>query len=85
MQIINHVVRLPGFDDNVIYVRLNSSPDVVPENVLHTSLICSARVLEAKSQCYVPKHAEWCDEGSHELVGLFHLYLMVPRIGIKET
>jgi hypothetical protein len=48
MQIVDQVVRLPGFHDYVIYVRLNSPPDVVSENVLHTSLIRSARVSEAK-------------------------------------
>jgi hypothetical protein len=41
-QIINQVVRLPGFYDYVVYVRLNGPPDVVSENVLHTSLVRSA-------------------------------------------
>jgi hypothetical protein len=34
--------------DYVVYVSLNGSPDVVSENMLHTLLVCSARVPEAK-------------------------------------
>jgi hypothetical protein len=58
---------------------------VVPENVLHTSLVHSARVPKTKWHCYVAKHAEWHDERGCELIGLLHLYLVVARIGIKET
>jgi hypothetical protein len=58
---------------------------VVPENVLHISLVRSARVLKAKWHCYVAKHAEQCDERGRELIGPLHLYLVVTRIGIKET
>jgi hypothetical protein len=85
VQIFDQVVRLPGFCDYVVYVRLNSLPHVVFENVLHTSLVRSAGVSEAKWHRYVAKHAEWCDEGGCELNELLHLYLVVPVIGIKET
>jgi hypothetical protein len=84
-QVTNQVIRLPGLHDYVIYVSLNSSPDVVSEDVMHTSLVCSARVSEAKRHCYVAEHSKWRDERSRELVRLFHLYLVVPGIGIKET
>jgi hypothetical protein len=84
-QIVNQLVRLPGLDDDVIYVCLYSSPDVVPENVLHTLLVRSARVSKAKWHCYIAKHVERCDERGRELIGLLHLYLVVTRIGIKET
>jgi hypothetical protein len=84
-QIADQVVRLPDLYDYVIYVCLNGLPDVVSENVLHTPLIHSARISEAKWHHDVAKHAEWCNEGSCELVGLLHLYLVVPGIGIKET
>jgi hypothetical protein len=56
-KIVDQVVRLPSFYDYVIYVRLNGPPDVVSENVLHTSLIRSARVSETKWHCHVAKHA----------------------------
>jgi hypothetical protein len=58
---------------------------VVFENILHTLLVRSARVLEAKWHHYVAKYAEWRDDGSRELIGLLHLYLVVPGIDIKET
>jgi hypothetical protein len=35
---------------------------VVSENVLHTSLVCSARVPEAKRHRYVAEHSEQRDE-----------------------
>jgi hypothetical protein len=61
-QIANQVVRLPSFHNYVVYVSLNGSPDVVSENVLHTSLVCSARVPEAKRHHYVVEHSKWRDE-----------------------
>jgi hypothetical protein len=60
-------------------------PDVVSDNVLHTSSARSAHVSEAKWHRYVARHAEWRVEGSRELIGLLDLYLVVPGIGIKET
>jgi hypothetical protein len=53
--------------------------------MLHALLVRSARILEAKWHRYVAKHSEWRDEGGRELIGLLHLYLVVPGIGIKET
>jgi hypothetical protein len=61
------------------------SAHVVSENVLHTPLERSARILEAKRHRYVAEHSERRDEGGRELIGLLHLYLVVPGIGIKET
>jgi hypothetical protein len=58
---------------------------VVLENVLHTSLVCSARISKTEWHRYVAEHAEWRDERSHELIGLLHLYFLVTRIGMKET
>jgi hypothetical protein len=85
VQVANQVIRLPGFHDYVVYVSLTSPPDVVSEDVLHASLARSACVSKAKWHRYVAVHSEWRDERSRELVGLFHLYLVVPGIGIKET
>jgi hypothetical protein len=61
-QVANQVVRLPGFHDYVVYVSLNGPPDVVSEDVLHTSLVRSARISEAKWHRYVAKHSERRDE-----------------------
>jgi hypothetical protein len=58
---------------------------VVSENMLHTPLVRSAHISKAKWHCYLAKHRERHDEGGRELVGLLHLYLVVPGIGIKET
>jgi hypothetical protein len=85
VQVINQVIRLPGLHDYVVNVSLNGPPDVVSKGVLHTSPVCSARILEAKWHRHVVEHPKRRDEGSHELVGLFYLYLVVPGIGIKET
>jgi hypothetical protein len=61
-QVVNQVVCLPDFYDYVVYVSLNGSPDVISENMLHTSLVCSARVSETKRHRYVAVHPEWRDE-----------------------
>jgi hypothetical protein len=61
-QVVNQVVRLPGLYDYVVYVSLNGSPDVVSEDVLHTSLVCSACVSEAIRHPYVAEHSKRCDE-----------------------
>jgi hypothetical protein len=71
--------------DYIVYVCLNGSLDVVSKNVLHTPLVRSARISEAKWHRYVAKHSKWRDEGGRELIGLLDIYLVVPGIGIKET
>jgi hypothetical protein len=58
---------------------------VVSKDVLHTSLVRSARISEAKRHRHVSRHPKRRDEGSCELVGLLHFYLVVLGIGIKET
>jgi hypothetical protein len=35
---------------------------VIPENVLHTSLVCSTRISETKRHRYVAVHPEGSDE-----------------------
>ena len=76
-QVGNQAACFPGLDDNVVYVSLNYFAYKVPKNLEHTSLICSPRVLEAKRHGYVAIHSERGDERSRELVGLFHLDLVV--------
>jgi hypothetical protein len=85
VKVADQVIRLPGLYDYIIDVCLDGSPDVISEDVLHTSLVCCARVSETERHCYVAVHPEQRDERSRELVGLLHLYLVVPGIGIKET
>ena len=52
---------------------------MVPENVEHTPLVS-----EAKGHRNVAVHAEGCDKKSRELVGLFHLDLVVTGIRIEK-
>jgi hypothetical protein len=35
---------------------------VIPKNVLHTLLVCSARISETERHCYVAVHPEGSDE-----------------------
>ena len=60
------------------------SADMVPKHMEHTPLVCSSGVSEAKWHRDIAVHAEGCDKKSHELVGLFHLDLMVTGISIKK-
>jgi hypothetical protein len=85
VKVANQVVSLPGLHDYIVYVRLNGSPDVISEDVLHTSLLCCARVSETERHRYVAVHPEQRNERSRKLVGLLHFYLVVPGIGVKET
>jgi hypothetical protein len=58
---------------------------VISENVLHATLIRRTRVSEAERHRDIAEHPERRDEQSRELVGLLHLYLMIPGVGIKEA
>ena len=64
--------------------RESQSAGMVPENVEHTPLISSSDVSEAKGHRDVAVHAERSDKRSRELVGLFHLDLVVTGIRIKK-
>ena len=78
------VVHLLGFHDNVIDICFYGSPDMILKHVEHTSVVCSFDVSKAKGHRDVAVHVERGDKRSRELVGLFHLYLMVARVSIKE-
>ena len=83
-QVINEILSLSGFDHDVVYIGLDGLPDVVAKDLGHAPLVRGTCVSEAEGHRHVAVHAEWCDERSCELVGLFHLNLMVARICIKE-
>ena len=74
------VVRLPGFHNDVVDIRLYGPPDMVFKHVEHTPLVCSSGVSEAKGHRDIAVHAERCDKRSRELVGLFHLDLVVTGV-----
>ena len=64
--------------------RWTRTAEMVSENMEHTPLICSSGVSEAKGHRNIAVHAEMCDKRSRELVGLFHLDLVIARISIKK-
>jgi hypothetical protein len=74
------LARAPGVD-----VRLDRPSDVISENVLHATVIRCTRVSEAERHRDITEHPEQRDERSRELVGLLHLYFMIPGVGIKEA
>ena len=84
LEIGYQVVRLPGFYDDVVDICLYVPPEMVPEYMEHTPLICSSGVSEAKRHRDVTVHAEKCDKRGRKLVGLFHLDLVVTGISIKK-
>ena len=77
------VIRLPGFHDNVIDICLYGSPDMIPKHVEHTPQVCSSGVSKAKWHRDIAVHAEWSNKRSRELVGLFHLNLVITGVRIK--
>jgi hypothetical protein len=84
IQIGDKVIGLSGLDNDIIYICLNSSPDEVPKNSEHTSLVRGSYVFEAEQHSYIAIRAKRSDERSCELVRLFHFYLVIARICIKK-
>jgi hypothetical protein len=44
IQISDEVTVLFELDNDIIYVRLNGSPDEVPKNPENASLVCGSRI-----------------------------------------
>ena len=57
---------------------------MVSKHMEHASLVCSSSVSKAKGHRDVAVHAKRGDERSRELVGLFHLDLVVTGVCIKK-
>ena len=74
-----------GLYHDVVNVGLNGPPDEVPKTLMHTTLVRSPNVLQTEWHCDIAERSEQGDERCHELIGLFHHDLMVPRVGIKEV
>ena len=84
LQVIDEITGLPGLDHDVVHVGLDGLPNVLAKDQGHAPLVCGPCVSEAERHSHIAVHAEWCDERSCELVGFFHLDLMVTEIRIKE-
>jgi hypothetical protein len=64
-------------DNDVIDVSLDRSADVLSEHMVHAPLVGCTCIPQAKGHNNITIHAKGCDERSRELVGLFHLDLVV--------
>jgi hypothetical protein len=62
VKVVDQIIGLFCFDNDVIDVSLNGRPDVFPENVLHASLVRSPYVPETERHRNVAVHAEWGNE-----------------------
>ena len=71
-------------DHNIIDISLDRFDDVIPEHMVHTLFVRGAHIPQAKGHGSVAIHVIWCDKRSRELVGLFHLNLMVIGVNIKK-
>jgi hypothetical protein len=69
---------LPRLDYDVIDVGLDRAANVFAEHMVHAPLVRRTRIPQTERHGDIEVHAEGCDERSHELVGLFHLDLMIP-------
>jgi hypothetical protein len=74
----------PCLDNDIIDLSLDRSADVFSEHMVHAHLVGGTCIPLAKWHCSITIHAKGCDERSHELVGFFHLDLVIARIGIEE-
>jgi hypothetical protein len=67
----------PCLDNDVINISLDCSADVLSEHVVHAPLVGRTCIPQAKWHSSVTIHAKGCDERSRELVGFFHLDLVI--------
>jgi hypothetical protein len=74
----------PRLDYDVIDVSLDRSADVLSEHVVHAPLVCRTGIPQTKWHSSIAVHAKKCDKRSRELVGLFHLDLVIPLVGVEE-
>jgi hypothetical protein len=73
-------VEVGGFlrlDNDVIDVSLDRSADVFSEHMVHAPLVGGACIPQTKWHSSTTIHAKRCDERGRELIGLFHLDLMI--------
>jgi hypothetical protein len=66
-----------SLDNDVIDVSLDRSADVFSEHMVHAPLVGCTCIPQAKWHSNITIHAKGCDERSRELVGFFHLDLVI--------
>jgi hypothetical protein len=84
VEIRDEVASFPCLDYDVIGVGFDRRANVVDEHMVHAALIRGAGVTQLEWHGCITIHALGSDERSHELIGLFHPYLLVTGVGIKE-
>ena len=77
-------VFLPCCYDNVVYVDLDVSSNLLLEAVLHHALVGCACVLEAEKHCGVAVEPKWGYERRFLFILFLHPYLVVTRVSIQE-
>jgi hypothetical protein len=64
-------------ENDVIDVSLDRPADVFSEHMVHAPLVGGTCIPQAKWHCSITIHAKRCDKRSRELVGFFHLDLVI--------
>ena len=80
--VLGYALRL---ENHVIDIDLNVSSDLMLENLVHQSLVCSAYIFKAKGHDPVAKVGIFSDECHFLLVWSMHSNLVVSRVGVQEA
>jgi len=84
-QICGVLLGVGGFYNDIVNVDLHRSSEEWLKDPIHKALVCCPGVFQAKGHNLIEKVGLFCDESSFKLVFISHGYLVVARIGIKET
>src|SRR3954464_7668612 len=74
-----------GFYDHVVDVNVDIAANLARKAFLHAPLVGRPGVLEAEGHGGVAEGSKWRDERRLFLVLDSHFYLVVSRLGVKET
>jgi hypothetical protein len=77
LKVRDEAVALSGFYHDVIDVNLKVMPYFLFEGKLHTSLICSPRVLQSKRKFHIAKTTKRSNERGGRLIHLGEGYLVI--------
>jgi hypothetical protein len=84
-QIGDEPSALSKFYHDVINVNLELAPYLLFEAKLHTSLVCSPRVLFSGRYFHIAKTTEGIDEHGNGLEHLGEGNMLITRVGVQET
>lgn len=72
------MLSLKALNQYVFYIHLNIPPNLAFKHLINEPLVDGSRVLQSKGHDLVTIESAVGDEGSFFLVGLVHLYLIIP-------